>query len=398
MYIVGEEICPLQLGISTDSTGTGSANRRTISSQRSARPLWGRAAESMGDDRGRRYARDYTACNKQTCGFATFMRDVWWCAAQRNLPPLPLPLPRVIEPNCLGSALSAKCMHDHTAQESGTGGGAAISHAWVAVSQRREPWRAPHQLCQEAQVGLEASGTPAPLPLLSFAPPPTAAAASETLCRLAALDQQLGAAAPSSAAQSRGGLPKPCSSASLRQANSSSGGGDSRGGGKRRSSGGGGGGEQRQQQPPEPVYSKLDEAIARGPAADALQLPRPEANSQVGGWVGGLSCIASLCQFAARCQSLLHTHPPFTPFTHSTMQVVTVLLEQLMATNPRAFDARAAIGLKVQDRTVMLDNPGGQRQQQGQRGRRPSRLTAQLASKREQRRQGLYQLQGAGLT
>lgn len=33
------------------------------------------------------------------------------------------------------------------------------------------------------------------------------------------------------------------------------------------------------------------------------------------------------------------------------------LLQELMATNPRAFDARAAIGLKMADRAVMLDNP-----------------------------------------
>lgn len=68
-----------------------------------------------------------------------------------------------------------------------------------------------------------------------------------------------------------------------------------------------------------------------------------------------------------------------------------------MATNPRAFDAKAAIGLKVQDRTVMLDNPVGQKA--GGAGRRPgSRWTAQLAGRKAQRQRGLYQLAGAGLT
>lgn len=82
-----------------------------------------------------------------------------------------------------------------------------------------------------------------------------------------------------------------------------------------------------------------------------------------------------------------------TPFS----QVVSALLEQLMATNPRAFDAKAAIGLKVQDRTVMLDNPAGQKP--GGAGRRPgSRWTAQLAGRKAQRQRGLYQLSGAGLT
>ena len=101
----------------------------------------------------------------------------------------------------------------------------------------------------------------------------------------------------------------------------------------------------------------MSEAIARAPAAEALQLPKPEPHSQV----------------------------------------VSALLEQLMAANPRAFDARAAIGLKVQDRTVMLDNPVGQQASQ-RKGGSGSKWTAQLAGKKEQRQLGLYQLQSAGLT
>lgn len=69
-----------------------------------------------------------------------------------------------------------------------------------------------------------------------------------------------------------------------------------------------------------------------------------------------------------------------------------------MTTNPRAFDARAAIGLKVADRTVMLDNPVGQKAGQARKAGPGSRWAAQLASKSTQRRLGLYQLRAAGLT
>jgi hypothetical protein len=152
-------------------------------------------------------------------------------------------------------------------------------------------------------------------------------------------------------------LPRPGSSASLRRAGSGS---------KRAASSGSAGGEQQQaaqqqqQQPQqaEPPYDRLNDAIAQGPAAEAMQLPKPEPH----------------------------------------LQVVSALLEQLMAANPRAFDARAAIGLKVQDRTVMLDNPVGQQASQRKGSGRGSKWTAQLAGKKEQRRLGLYQLQSAGLT
>jgi hypothetical protein len=129
-------------------------------------------------------------------------------------------------------------------------------------------------------------------------------------------------------------------------------------------SSGSAGGEQQQQQQQQqqqgswdPPYNRLDAGIATGPAAEAMRLPPADPGSQV----------------------------------------VTRLLEDLMATNPRAFDARAAIGLKVQDRTVMLDNPAGQKQKQ-QRRQQPSRWTSRLASKAQQRRLGLYDLQAAGLT
>lgn len=42
----------------------------------------------------------------------------------------------------------------------------------------------------------------------------------------------------------------------------------------------------------------------------------------------------------------------------SGREVVASLLEELLATNPRrGLDARAAIGLKVADRVLLLDNP-----------------------------------------
>lgn len=127
-------------------------------------------------------------------------------------------------------------------------------------------------------------------------------------CRLAALEQNLKPSGPESK------LTKAGSSSSLRQAASASSGGA---GGRRRSGGGGGEraggseqqGQQRQQQPPDPIYNKLDGAIAEGPAADALQLPRPEAGSQVGrhssciDGLGWLPCRATrrTCTEAVRC-------------------------------------------------------------------------------------------------
>ena len=80
-------------------------------------------------------------------------------------------------------------------------------------------------------------------------------------------------------------------------------------------------------------------------------------------------------------------------------RVISSLLEDLLATNPRAFDARAAIGLKVQDRTLLLDNPvrgvaGGARG--GRRQRR--HFGGRLATRRQRRELGLYELAGTGLT
>ena len=184
-------------------------------------------------------------------------------------------------------------------------------------------------------------------------------------CRLAALEQNLGAVGPGGggAAHPRGSTAPPLSGSSgapkAPKARSSGGGRGARGGSA--------GGEQpplplqqqqqQQQQAWEPPYNRLEDAIATGPAAGAMDLPPPQPGSQV----------------------------------------VSELLVSLMATNPRAFDARAAIGLKVQDRTVMLDNPAGQKQQRRRR-QQPSRWAAQLASKAQQRRLGLYQLQTTGLT
>ncbi|EFN57778.1 hypothetical protein CHLNCDRAFT_57293 [Chlorella variabilis] len=183
--------------------------------------------------------------------------------------------------------------------------------------------------------------------------------------RLAALEQNLGAVGPGGggAAHPRGSTAPPLSGSSgapkAPKARSSGGGRGARGGSA--------GGEQpplplqqqqqQQQQAWEPPYNRLEDAIATGPAAGAMDLPPPQPGSQV----------------------------------------VSELLVSLMATNPRAFDARAAIGLKVQDRTVMLDNPAGQKQQRRRR-QQPSRWAAQLASKAQQRRLGLYQLQTTGLT
>lgn len=70
------------------------------------------------------------------------------------------------------------------------------------------------------------------------------------------------------------------------------------------------------------------------------------------------------------------------------------VLESLMSTNPRASDARAVAGGKLRDRTLLLDNPSAARQQ-GRRGGGGAVLTAGLAPRKEQRRQGLYDLKNA---
>jgi hypothetical protein len=113
--------------------------------------------------------------------------------------------------------------------------------------------------------------------------------------------------------------------------------------------------QQQQGQGWDPPYNRLDDAIATGPAAEAMQLPPPQPGSRV----------------------------------------VAALLESLMAANPRSMDARAAIGLKVQDRTVLLDNPVGQKA--GQAGP-PSRRAARQASRKRRDQLGLWQPDSASPT
>lgn len=158
----------------------------------------------------------------------------------------------------------------------------------------RQPGRTCHEQRKEAAVSVEDGQRrclrPAScrhcrrsrqLPALAAAPSHLA-----HISRLAALDQQRGGgSSSSSAARSKGSLPRPGSGLAAQQA-----------GGKRRRSGAGGPGgnsgsgagagerrqqqTQQQQQAPEPIYSRLDDAIAAGRAAEVLQLPRPEPNSQ----------------------------------------------------------------------------------------------------------------------
>lgn len=79
-------------------------------------------------------------------------------------------------------------------------------------------------------------------------------------------------------------------------------------------------------------------------------------------------------------------------------QAVSQLLEGLLATNPsRGLDARVAIGLKVSDRALLLENPAVTKQ--GGRRREGKRRAAQrLLPHKQQRALGLYDLASAGLT
>ena len=70
------------------------------------------------------------------------------------------------------------------------------------------------------------------------------------------------------------------------------------------------------------------------------------------------------------------------------------MLEDLMVTNLRASNARSIVGGKLRDKTLLLDNPAVQRQQ-GRRGGGGPTLTGTLANRKEQRRQGLYDLKNA---
>lgn len=70
------------------------------------------------------------------------------------------------------------------------------------------------------------------------------------------------------------------------------------------------------------------------------------------------------------------------------------MLEDLMATNPRASDSKNIAGGKLRDKTLLLDNPAVQRDQK-RRGGGGLPLTTHLASRKEQRRQGLYNIKNA---
>jgi hypothetical protein len=80
---------------------------------------------------------------------------------------------------------------------------------------------------------------------------------------------------------------------------------------------------------------------------------------------------------------------------------IAALLEGLLATNPRASDARVIAGGRLKDRALLLENPVGKRDaaaapRRGAGGR--SRLAAGLATRRQQKAAGLYDLRSAGLT
>jgi len=70
------------------------------------------------------------------------------------------------------------------------------------------------------------------------------------------------------------------------------------------------------------------------------------------------------------------------------------MLEELMATNPRASDSKNVAGGKLRDKTLLLDNPAVQRDQK-RRGGGGLPLTKHLATRKEQRRQGLYDVKNA---
>ena len=69
-----------------------------------------------------------------------------------------------------------------------------------------------------------------------------------------------------------------------------------------------------------------------------------------------------------------------------------------MSTNPRASDSKNITGGKLRDKTLLLDNPAVKRDQK-RRGGGGLPLTTHLASRKEQRREGLYDLKNtANLT
>ena len=73
---------------------------------------------------------------------------------------------------------------------------------------------------------------------------------------------------------------------------------------------------------------------------------------------------------------------------------LSTMLQELLATNPRAADGRAIAGGKLRDKTLLLDNPAVQREQGRRRGGGPI-LTTKLANRKEQRQKGLYDLKNA---
>jgi hypothetical protein len=67
------------------------------------------------------------------------------------------------------------------------------------------------------------------------------------------------------------------------------------------------------------------------------------------------------------------------------------MLEELMATNPRASDSKNIAGGKLRDKTLLLDNPAVKRDQKRRGGGGPP-LTTHLATRKEQHKQGLYDM------
>ncbi|KAF5836251.1 hypothetical protein DUNSADRAFT_6203 [Dunaliella salina] len=101
----------------------------------------------------------------------------------------------------------------------------------------------------------------------------------------------------------------------------------------------------------EPPYNALDESIARGPLARVLQARHRPSSTQ----------------------------PP-TPGA-----ALDALVETLLRTNPAfrgSADARASAGLRVQDRSILLDNPPGAKQAKAG-AKQPPGYSKQLTSKRK---------------
>lgn len=136
--------------------------------------------------------------------------------------------------------------------------------------------------------------------------------------------------------------------------------------------------QQREREQQDPLYARLDSlGLASGPVGAALSLSAAVEDGSGSSGSGRRGKDGG----GGRPSGL-------TPG-------LTALLEELMATHPRALDSRATIGLKVQDRSLPLDNPAAAAGGGEQRRRRP--FTRRLASGAARRRLGLGDLRSTAL-